>query len=78
MELAENDVCPVEPQFERLGRRHTLRAGLIFIAQQELARLQRTPCALRSLHAVAGIHGRVRTLDRRLRDRIRKTEMLTF
>ena len=78
IELAEDDVRTVQPQFERFGRRDTLWAGLIFVSQQELAGLQRTPGPVRLLLAVAWIHRRVRALDRRLRDRIGKAEMLAF
>ena len=53
-------------------------AGLVLVAEQELARLQRTPRAVRLQHAIAGIRRRVRALDRRLRDRIGKAEVLAL
>ena len=47
VELAEDHVRPVQPQLERLGRLRTVRAGLVLVAQQELARLERAPGAVR-------------------------------
>ena len=78
IEFAEDHVRSVQPQFERLRRLRSGGAGLIFIAQQELARFQRTPRAIRFQHAVARIRRRVRALDWRLRDRIGKAEMLAL
>ena len=78
VELAEDHVGSVHPQLERLGRLRPRRAGLILVAQQELARFQWTPPAVRLLHAIARIPGRVRALDRRLRDWIGKTKMLAL
>ena len=53
-------------------------AGLVLVAEQELARLERTPGAVRLQHAVARVRGRVRALDRGLRDRIGEAEVLAL
>src|ERR1700757_2810041 len=78
VKFAKDDVSPVDPQFEWLRRLCPRRANFILVTQDELARFQRAPPAVRFLHAVAWIPRQVSAIDRRLRDGISKTGMLAF